>query len=154
MKVMIASGGRRCWEGRALKTVFRVAASFGLVLSLGGCLAAAGVAASGAIVGATSSLAKDEAHDLNRQLMRSEMEVALDLGKQRHPDVFGSMTVEDDEFYCLFRQEYPTYVGLINSRGERRAAEVAIDNAAERSREGECDAADRFLKSVNPFDLS
>lgn len=125
-----------------------------IVQGLGGCLAAAGVAASTAVVGATTSAAKTQAHDLNRQLSRSEMEFAMELGKERHPDVFGRMSVEDDEFYCLFRKEYPTYVGLIRARGEQRAAEIAIDNAASRSRSGECDATDRFIESVNPFDLT
>ena len=121
---------------------------------LSGCLAAAGVAASTAVVGATTAASKDQAHDLNRKLAASEIEAAHALGVERHPDVFGRMSADSDEFYCLFRQEYPTYVGLIRARGEQRAAEIAVDNAAERSRDGECDSTDRLLKSVNPWDLS
>ena len=132
----------------------RIVAAIGMCLSLSGCLAAAGAVGSAALVGATTSSAKSQANELNRQLMRSEIEAALDIGKRRHPDVFARMTADDDEFYCLFQKEYPTYVGLIRARGEQRAAQIAIDNAAKRSRDGECGETERFLNSINPFNMS
>jgi hypothetical protein len=135
------------------RVIFRVLIACLAAQTLSGCLAAVGAAASAGVVGATSAVSKGQAHDLNRQLARSDMEAAHAIGVRRHPDVFGRMSV-DDEFYCLFRQEYPTYAGLIKSRGAEKAAEIAVDNAAARSRAGECDEGDRLLKAVNPFDLS
>ena len=136
---------------------FRVVAAVAVISGaqlVSGCLAAAGVAASTAVVGATTAASKGQAHDLNRRLAASDIEAAHAIAVERHPDVFGRMAADGDEFYCLFRQEYPTYVGLIEARGQQRAAEIAVDNAAARSRGGECDETDRFLKAVNPFDLS
>lgn len=121
---------------------------------MSGCLAAAGAGISAAATAGVGAYSKNQAHEQNRALYRSDMEAALVIGKDRHPDVFGPMSVENDEFYCLFRREYATYAGLIKARGAEQAAEIAVDNAAARSRSGECDEADRMLTSANPLDLS
>lgn len=131
-----------------------ISISLGTGCLLSGCLAAAGAIGSAAVVSSTGGAAKEQAHDQNRALMRSDIEAAYMIALERHPEVFSRMSADDDEFYCLFRREYPSYVGLIKSRGEQRAAEMAVDNAASRSRTGECDKKDRMITKYNPLDVS
>lgn len=124
-----------------------------LVGTLGGCVAP--LFAAGVSMGATA-LAKSGQQDrvsaINQQAYGDEMEEALALGKQRHPDVFAAMQVSDGAFQCLFNAEQMTYVAQASKVGHEKALQRAIDNAAVRSRGGECGQLDRALALVNPFD--
>lgn len=119
--------------------------------ALSGCVAAAPVAAGLGMGAVSKSMVKSQTDEIYSQGYGPEMENGLRIGKQRHPEVFGSMTVDDPEYVCLFRSEIQTYVAWADDIGVTAAANKAIDNAAERSRKGECGDADRMLNLINPF---
>jgi hypothetical protein len=136
----------------------RVALVIPAMLALSGCIAAVplvtGTALSGGMTALTKTATSGQLDQSYFQNFGPEMAEGLKIGKKRHPDVYGSLSVEDDEYLCLFKSEVNTYIGWMDAIGPDAAAMKAVDNAAERSRRGECGDLDRTLKLFNPFDFS
>ena len=78
------------------------------------------------------------------------LEEILEIGKQRHPAVFASLTIEDRAFTCLVMRQETRYNRELESLGERKATVRAVDRAAFEYADGVCGTFDIKRRFFHP----